>query len=84
MDTLTSQIIHVIRSVNMAVMIGIPLKKTYEVDLIKPLKGFIQNTFTSVSVDDYQNALHEFNKLRNTMIAKSLDKHESALDILAR
>jgi BRO1-like domain len=64
--------------------ISIPLKKTWEVDLIKPLKAFIANTYSSCNVEDYNQALAEFNKLRNNTIAKSVDKHESALEILYR
>jgi len=68
----------------MAAMLAIPLKKTYEVDLVKPLRNFIQNTFTQANPDDYNSALNEFNKLRNLMITKSVDKHESALEVLCR
>ncbi|KAK7092226.1 programmed cell death 6-interacting protein-like isoform X2 [Littorina saxatilis] len=68
----------------MATMLAIPLKKTYEVDLVKPLRNFIQNTFTQANPDDYNGALTEFNKLRNAMITKSVDKHESALEVLYR
>ncbi|KAH9524394.1 Rhophilin, Rho GTPase binding protein [Bulinus truncatus] len=68
----------------MAASISVPLKKNYEVDLVKPLKTFIQNTFTQANQDDYNQALNEFNKLRNTMITKSVDKHESALEVLYR
>ncbi|KAK0059367.1 programmed cell death 6-interacting protein [Biomphalaria pfeifferi] len=68
----------------MAALISVPLKKTYEVDLVKPLRTFIQNTFTQANSDDYNQALSEFNKLRNTMITKSVDKHESALEVLYR
>ncbi|XP_025081539.1 programmed cell death 6-interacting protein-like isoform X2 [Pomacea canaliculata] len=68
----------------MATMLAIPLKKTYEVDLIKPLRNFIQSTFTQADPEYYNHALQEFNKLRNLMITKSVDKHESALEVLCR
>ncbi|XP_012936236.1 programmed cell death 6-interacting protein [Aplysia californica] len=68
----------------MASFIAVPLKKTYEVDFVKPLRTFIQNTFTQADPDDYNQALSEFNKLRTTMITKSVDKHESALEVLYR
>ncbi|XP_076437173.1 programmed cell death 6-interacting protein-like isoform X2 [Babylonia areolata] len=68
----------------MASMLAIPLKKTYEVDLVKPLRNFIQDTFTQANPEDYNNALTEFSKLRNSMISKSVDKHESALEVLYR
>ncbi|XP_059160822.1 programmed cell death 6-interacting protein-like isoform X2 [Physella acuta] len=68
----------------MASFICVQLKKTYEVDLVKPLRTFIQNTYNQASPDDYNQALSEFNKLRNAMITKSVDKHESALEVLYR
>lgn len=84
-DYLYTQV-HVIKqSTNkMATMLAIPLKKTYEVDLIKPLRNFIQSTFTQADPEYYNHALQEFNKLRNLMITKSVDKHESALEVLCR
>lgn len=68
----------------MATFLAVPLKQTQEVELIKPLRSFIQNTFSQVEPDDYNHALNEFSKLRNLMIAKSVDKHESALEVLYR
>ncbi|KAK3106570.1 hypothetical protein FSP39_022711 [Pinctada imbricata] len=68
----------------MATFLAVPLKQTQEVDLIKPLRSFIQNTFSQADPDEYNQALNEFSKLRNLMIAKSVDKHESALEILNR
>lgn len=68
----------------MATFLAVPLKQTQEVELIKPLRSFIQNTFSQVEPGDYNHALNEFSKLRNLMIAKSVDKHESALEVLYR
>ncbi|CAG5125760.1 unnamed protein product, partial [Candidula unifasciata] len=68
----------------MASFVAVPLKKTYEVDLTKPLRTFIHNTFTQANVEDYNTALSEFNKLRAAMVAKSVDKHETALEVLYR
>jgi programmed cell death 6-interacting protein len=68
----------------MATFLAVPLKQTQEVELVKPLRSFIQNTFSQADPDDYNNALNEFSKLRNLMIAKSVDKHESALEVLYR
>ncbi|BFZ22519.1 hypothetical protein BsWGS_25558 [Bradybaena similaris] len=68
----------------MASFISVPLKKTFDVDLITPLKRFIRGTFTQANADDYTQALTEFNKLRNVMIKKSVDKHESTLEVLYR
>ena len=64
--------------------ICVPLKRTVEVDFVKPLRSFIADTYTTCNPDDYNQALTEFNKLRNNTIAKSVDKHESALEVLYR
>ncbi|XP_052245099.1 LOW QUALITY PROTEIN: programmed cell death 6-interacting protein-like [Dreissena polymorpha] len=68
----------------MATFIAVPLKQTYEVDIVKPFRSFIQNTFSSANPDDYNTAISEFSKLRNLTITKSVDKHESALEVLYR
>ncbi|XP_064594708.1 programmed cell death 6-interacting protein-like isoform X2 [Liolophura sinensis] len=68
----------------MASYLAVPLKRTNEVDLVRPLRRFIENTYSSAQPDDYNNALSEFNKLRNSMMTKSVDKHESALEVLYR
>ncbi|XP_029637288.1 programmed cell death 6-interacting protein isoform X4 [Octopus sinensis] len=68
----------------MASFLGVQLKKTYEVDLVKPMRTFIENMISSADVNEYNSSLNEFNKLRNSMMAKSVDKHESALEVLYR
>ena len=68
----------------MATFLAVPLKKTYEIDVVRPFRSFIQNTFSTADPEDYNNAISEFNKLRNLMITKSVDKHESALEVLYR
>ena len=68
----------------MATFLAVPLKQTYEIDVVKPFRSFIQNTFSSANPDDYNTAISEFSKLRNLTITKSVDKHESALDVLYR
>ena len=68
----------------MATYLAVPLKSTYDVELVKPIKKFIQNTYTTIEADDYDTALHEFSKLRTAVITKSSDKHESALEVLYR
>jgi len=81
-----SRDIQTIKQTNMATLeyMSVPLKRTWEVDLIKPLKTFIANTYSSCNPDDYSQALADFNKLRNNTISKSVDKHESALEVLYR
>ena len=64
--------------------LAVPLKRTWEVDLVKPLKTFISDTYSGSGSEDFDQALNEFNKLRNSTISKSMDKHESALEVLYR
>ena len=68
----------------MATYLAVPLKRTFEVDIVKPLRTFIADTYNNVNPEDYTKALQEFSKLRNSMISKSVDKHESALEVLYR
>jgi len=64
--------------------LAVPLKRTWEVDLVKPLKTFISDTYSGSDTEDFDQALNEFNKLRNSTISKSVDKHESSLEVLYR
>ncbi|XP_068188862.1 programmed cell death 6-interacting protein isoform X2 [Antennarius striatus] len=69
----------------MATFISVPLKKTSEVDLVKPLSKFITTTYsTSEEQGEYLRAVEELNKLRKSAVGRPLDKHESSLDILLR
>ncbi|GAB1608342.1 programmed cell death 6-interacting protein-like isoform X6 [Argonauta hians] len=68
----------------MASFLAVQLKKTYEVDLVKPMRTFIENMISSADANEYNSSLTEFSKLRSTMMAKSVDKHESALEVLYR
>ena len=68
----------------MATYLAVPLKKASDVDLIKPLKSFISNTFQLPTADEFNQPLQEFNSLRNQMIQKSVDRHESSLEVLYR
>jgi len=76
-----------------ATYLCVPLKKSWDVDLVKPLKAFIASTCppagpgTAADGGDASNhsaALNDFNKLRQSVIAKSVDKHESSLDVFYR
>ena len=65
--------------------LSIQNKKTWEVDFVNPLKNFIQETYGNVGDGgDNLAALNELNKLRNNMILKADDKHESTLETLYR
>ena len=68
----------------MATFLAVPMKATYDVDLIKPIKSFIQSTYSNIGAADYEKGLQEFSRLRSSMISKSADKHESALEVFFR
>lgn len=67
-----------------ATFVSVPIKRTWEVDLVTPLRQFITTTYEKADSEYANAAVTEFNKLRNAVIAKSLDKHESALEVLYR
>lgn len=69
----------------MATFISVPLKKSSEVDLVKPLTKFIHATYqASDEQGEYIRALEELNKLRKSAVGRPLDKHESCLELLLR
>lgn len=70
----------------MATFISVPLKKTSEVDLAKPLVKFIQQTCPSGGEEQAQHcrAAEELSKLRRAALGRPLDKHEGALETLLR
>ncbi|KAG2465308.1 PDC6I protein, partial [Polypterus senegalus] len=69
----------------MATFISVPLKKTSEVDLAKPLSKFISNTYPAGEEQgDYVRATEELSKLRKSAVGRPLDKHESSLEVLLR
>nr|XP_006635761.1 PREDICTED: programmed cell death 6-interacting protein isoform X1 [Lepisosteus oculatus] len=69
----------------MASFISVPLKKSSEVDLVKPLSKFISSTYSAGEEQaEYIRGVEELNKLRKTALGRPLDKHESSLEILLR
>ncbi|XP_028673371.1 programmed cell death 6-interacting protein isoform X1 [Erpetoichthys calabaricus] len=69
----------------MATFISVPLKKTSEVELAKPLSKFISNTYPAGEEQgDYVRAAEELSKLRKSAVGRPLDKHESSLEVLLR
>ncbi|XP_015928484.1 programmed cell death 6-interacting protein [Parasteatoda tepidariorum] len=69
----------------MSYFVAIPLKKTSEIDLVKPLK-YVFSSFC-VAADEpinYDEALTELNKLRMNSTWRTLDKHENSLDVMTR
>uniref|UniRef100_A0A4W6CZ36 Programmed cell death 6-interacting protein n=1 Tax=Lates calcarifer TaxID=8187 RepID=A0A4W6CZ36_LATCA len=69
----------------MATFISVPLKKSSEVDLVKPLSKFVTATYPAGEEQgEYVRAVEELNKLRKNALGRPLDKHESSLEILLR
>ena len=64
--------------------LSIPSKKTYEVDITKPLNGYISRAFKDYKSSDYQPAVNDFNKLRSSLVPKTSDKTESSLELFSR
>lgn len=65
-------------------LLQVPLKKSQNVDLIKPLTKYIKTTFSEEKLNDTKDALAELNQLRANAVVKSLDKHETSLEVLQR
>uniref|UniRef100_A0AAQ4R9S7 Programmed cell death 6-interacting protein n=1 Tax=Gasterosteus aculeatus aculeatus TaxID=481459 RepID=A0AAQ4R9S7_GASAC len=69
----------------MATFISVPLKKSSEVELVKPLSKFITATYPAGEEQgEYIRAVEELNKLRKNALGRPLDKHESSLEIVLR
>jgi len=65
--------------------LSVPLKKTYEVDLVKPLRGYIESMQLSPELTaEINEALQELNKLRNKICNQPLDKTEQSLHLIER
>ncbi|KAJ8291105.1 hypothetical protein GJAV_G00021460 [Gymnothorax javanicus] len=68
----------------MASFVSAPLKKSAEVDLVKPLSKYITSIYAaSEDQADHIRAVEELNKLRKSALGR-LDKHERSLEILLR
>ena len=68
----------------MSSLLQIPLKKSQNVELIKPFSNYIKNTFSEEKLRDTKDALAELSQLRANAVVKSLDKHETSLEVLQR
>ena len=63
-------------------MLGIPLKKASEVDILKPLRNVITSRYQSSEQESYITAINDLSKLRNNAVCKTLDFHENSLETL--
>lgn len=67
----------------MADLIVVPLKKSSDVDIVKPLKNLIQSTYnTAETNEDFSDAINELSRLRSYAIWKVFEK--SSLDVIYR
>lgn len=64
-------------------LLTVPLKKTNEVDLVKPLKNLIQSPNIKQS-DSSQNSekINSLNKQRNHAVFKVFEKNDAALEAI--
>jgi len=66
-------------------ILAIPLKKTSEIDLIKPMKNLIALRFsTADNPESFEEAIDELHKLRSNATVRALDKQEQSIEIYAR
>ncbi|XP_061598567.1 programmed cell death 6-interacting protein isoform X1 [Cololabis saira] len=69
----------------MATFISVPLKKSSEVDLVKPLSKYVTAAYPAGEEQgEHVRAVEELHKLRRSALGRPLDKHESSLEILLR
>ena len=67
----------------MTSFIYVPVKKGYDVDLVKPLNKLIASYYSNCDNQiDLSQAIEELNRLRSSCVSKAIDyKHESALEL---
>lgn len=70
----------------MVSLIAIPLKRSYDVDLVKPIKEVIaSHSMTSDEQNQIKDNVMSLNKMRANCISKSLDvRSESSLETLQK
>ena len=69
----------------MSAILSVPLKKTSEIDLVKPLKNLIALRFsTADNPENFNDAISELNKLRSLACMRAMDKNETAVDTMAK
>ena len=70
----------------MVSLVTIPLKRSYDVDLVKPIKEVIANhSMSGDELNQIKDNAHSLNKMRSNCISKSLDvRNESSLEILQK
>lgn len=78
-----TQLLELWTKANMAELLCVPLKKSSDVDIVKPLRNLIQATYSGAEgAEDCGEALAELARLRNNAIWKVFDK--TSLEALYR
>jgi len=68
----------------MTEILSVPLKKTNDIDITKPLKTLISSTYsTADQPQDYTDAISELQKLRNTA-TKNPDRTDASLEAMQK
>ena len=68
----------------MSTFIQVPVKKTCDVDLTRPIRAFMVDAYTDLQPRDLAVPVGDFNILRTNFVAKLSDKSEAALDLMYR
>jgi len=68
----------------MTTFIQVPVKKTWDIDMTRPIYAFMRDAYDDLQPRDYTVPVGEFNKLRSNFVAKLSDKSEATLDLMYR
>ncbi len=64
-------------------LICVPMKKSSDVDIVKPLKNIISTLYsTADNPEDFTADIQELSYMRTQALSKTLDKSTAALDLL--
>jgi len=70
----------------MSTFIQVPVKKTWDVDVTRPIYAFMMDAYSDLQPSDYRVSIGDFHKLRSNFVAKltGTDKSEATLDLMYR
>lgn len=68
----------------MTILLVVPIKRTSELNIVKPLKNLISAHYhSSDNHEDYSDAINELNRLRNQTLIKVVDKYGFSLEAIS-
>lgn len=79
--TNTAELIHW-RSKLVMVFVSVPCKKGADVDLVKPIEHYIKGNLGSGQAAACKKGLDHLQKLRNDILAKLDDSHDSTVKLI--